>query len=109
MLLPVWLLLGMPMATQIEDRALYAIVYLGLMGSIVGFMLYYYLLKRISAIRLSLVTLITPVTGLLMGQWFNQEQLPKMVWYGVALVLTGLLLYQLGEWRRNSAMRRTAT
>lgn len=98
-----WWWIGMPLpASDVSMRAISAVIYLGLMGSVVGFLLYFWLLRRVSAVRLSLVTLITPVTGLLLGQWLNSEVLPEQVWSGVVVILVGLGIYQFGDWRRLS-------
>ncbi|HEX7029800.1 MAG TPA: DMT family transporter [Gammaproteobacteria bacterium] len=102
--LPSWWSIGAPVPADIPLRAWLAIVYLGVVGSVAGFMLYFSLLKRISAVSLSLVTLITPVTALLLGQWLNAERLPGEVWLGVGCIMTGLVLYQFGAWR---VMRKT--
>lgn len=77
-----------------SERALASTLYLGLIGSGIGFSLYYYLLKHVSASRISLITLITPITGLSIGNWFNNEPLLGEIWLGAALVCTGLLIYQ---------------
>ncbi len=77
-----------------SDRAIKAIVYLGLIGTGVGFTLYYYLLKRVSANRLALVSLVTPITALTVGSWLNDEPLVPEVWLGASLVSVGLLLYE---------------
>ena len=79
---------------RLSNRALAATLYLGFIGTGVGFTLYYFLLKRVSASRISLVTLITPITGLSIGSWFNGEPLVGEVWVGAALVCTGLLIYE---------------
>src|SRR3569833_2781744 len=42
-----------------------AIFYLGVVGSVVGFVLYFYALKHLTAARIALITLVTPVTALL--------------------------------------------
>lgn len=73
-----------------------SIVYLGVFGSVVGFTLYYYVIKHLDAGRVALITLITPVTALLLGQTLNQETIPLYGWFGIALIGTGLLLY---EWQ----------
>ena len=77
-----------------STQAMSAIVYLGFIGTGVGFTLYYYLLKRVSANRLSLVTLITPITALSVGSLLNNEPLVPEVWMGASLVSIGLLLYE---------------
>jgi len=75
-------------------RAISSIAYLGLVGTGVGFTLYYYLLKRMSASRISLITLITPIAALSVGSWLNGEPLVSEVWLGASLVCVGLLLYE---------------
>jgi len=83
-------------------RTLAAIVYLGVFGSVVGFSLYYYVIRHLDAGRVALITLITPVTALLLGQTLNQESIPTVGWLGIALVGTGLVMY---EWPAPRALR----
>mgnify|MGYP000220996966 CR=1 FL=1 len=73
-----------------------SIAYLGLFGSVVGFTLYYYVIKHLDAGRVALITLITPVTALLLGQTLNHESIPLYGWFGIVLIGAGLLLY---EWQ----------
>ena len=79
---------------DITPRAAVAIVYLGVLGSVVGFTLYYYIIKHLDAGRVALIMLITPVTALLLGQTLNAEFIPAMGWAGIALIGSGLLLYE---------------
>ncbi|MDZ7596315.1 MAG: DMT family transporter [Thiobacillus sp.] len=81
---------------DISARAGAAIVYLGVLGSVVGFTLYYYMIKHLDAGRIALITLVTPVTALLLGQTLNAERIPASGWAGIALIGAGLLLY---EWQ----------
>ena len=87
----------------IPTRAILATTYLGVFGSVMGFSLYYYLIKHLETGRVALVTLITPVTALLLGMVFNHEQLSINMAAGTALILLGLVLY---EWNmlRNLGM-----
>jgi len=75
-------------------RSLVSIAYLGLVGTGIGFTLYYYLLKRVSASRISLIALVTPISALSVGSWLNNEPLVSEVWLGAGLVCIGLLLYE---------------
>lgn len=77
-------------------RAGAAIVYLGVLGSVVGFTLYYYVIKHLDAGRVALIMLVTPVSALLLGQTLNAEFIPASGWAGIALIGAGLLLY---EWQ----------
>ncbi|MEM7361124.1 MAG: DMT family transporter [Pseudomonadota bacterium] len=77
-----------------SNKEMWSIAYLGLIGTGIGFSLYFYLLRHISASKVSLVTLVTPITALLIGNWFNDEEIVRNVWIGGACVCTGLLMYQ---------------
>jgi len=90
---------------DITPRAGIAIVYLGVLGSVVGFTLYYYVIKHIDAGRVALIMLVTPVTALLLGQTLNAEVIPASGWAGIALIGAGLLLY---EWQALRQLRRPA-
>ena len=50
--------------------------------------------------RVALITLITPVTALLLGQSLNHERIPPSGWLGIALIGTGLVLYEWQALRR---------
>jgi len=92
-----WLLLGESLPASFSKRALLSILYLGIFGSVLGFILYFYILKRIEPIRVALITLITPITALFLGQNLNGEVIQTSVWIGTGVVLGGLGLYQWGE------------
>ncbi len=87
---------------DITLRAAMAIVYLGVLGSLVGFTLYYYVIKRLDAGRVALIMLVTPVAALLLGKVLNQEYIPALGWAGIALIGAGLLLY---EWQALRGLR----
>lgn len=96
----VYLLVHPQFLTQLPTlppKALNAIVYLGVFGSLVGFILYYYVLKRLDAIRLGLITLITPVMALLLGHFLNDEPLNSQIWLGAGLVILGLISFEFGH------------
>jgi drug/metabolite transporter (DMT)-like permease len=87
---------------DMTPRALAAIVYLGVFGSVAGFTLYYYVIKHLDAGRVALITLVTPVAALLLGQTLNAEFIPARGWAGIVLIGAGLLMY---EWRALRALR----
>lgn len=78
------------------QRALVATVYLGVFGSVLGFMLYFYMIKHMEAGRVALITLITPVMALLLGHALNNEAVLPQVWFGAAFILLGLGLHRWG-------------
>jgi drug/metabolite transporter (DMT)-like permease len=97
---------GRPLPAVVPPRALASIIYLGLVGSVMGFALYYYVLRHVEATRVALIALITPVAALLIGHLLNSEALQAEVLAGTAAILAGLLLFEYGEsagrWMRDT-------
>lgn len=81
----------------IPTRAAVSIIYLGVIGSVLGFLLYYYLIKHMDTGRVALISLITPVTALLLGHALNNEPVLPNVWLGTACILSGLALHRWGS------------
>lgn len=73
-----------------------AILYLSIIGSVLGFVLFYYVLKKLSADVIALITLITPVCALLLGYFFNNEALSLQILSGTLLILFGLAIHNWG-------------
>lgn len=83
---------GVPV--NLPPRTEAAIAYLGIFGSVLGFALYYYVIRHLEAGRVALITLVTPVLALLLGQVLNGEDIGPRVWLGAGLITAGLLLHQ---------------
>jgi drug/metabolite transporter (DMT)-like permease len=82
----------------VPSRPLLAIIYLGVIGSVLGFLLYYYLIKHMETGHVALISLITPVTALLLGHALNDEPVLLHVWLGTACIVSGLALHRWGPW-----------
>lgn len=87
---------GLP--EQIPAQTLTSILYLAIMGTALGFPLYFYCLRHLAAERVALITLITPVSALLLGAWLNGEVISLRIWLGTALILGGLAIYEYGKY-----------
>lgn len=83
---------------HISTTTMASIVYLALLGSTLGFPLYFFLLKNLNAERVALIALITPVSALLVGALINDEVISIRVWLGTALILGGLAIYEYGRY-----------
>lgn len=94
MLLLIWEIFDGVLPQTIAPRAGWAIIYLGVFGSVLGFNFYFYVIKRMEAGQIALITLITPVSALFLGQVLNGEEIQSGVWLGAACVLTGLVSHQ---------------
>lgn len=69
-----------------------AVLYLGVVGSALGFIGLYWLLKRASATNTSMVTFVNPIVALLLGWVVLQEVPVPNVGFGAALILVGVYL-----------------
>jgi drug/metabolite transporter (DMT)-like permease len=98
---PILIIVGSFIGTDwtpiLSIREISAILYLGVVASAAGFSLYYFVLRNVSATRVSLITQITPVVCLILGSWLNNEPLVANVWIGTALISFGLLMFELGQ------------
>ncbi len=72
-----------------------SIVYLSVVGSVIGFLLYYFLLHRITAYLASTVGMISPVFAMSLGVLVAGEQVGPQLLLGASLVLTGVGLYHI--------------
>jgi drug/metabolite transporter (DMT)-like permease len=90
----IWELFDGVLPQAIATRAAWAIMYLGVFGSVLGFNFYFYVIKRMQAGQIALITLITPVSALLLGQMLNGEKIQSGIWLGTACIVLGLLTHQ---------------
>jgi len=91
-----FIIFAQPLPIDFPEKTLFSIIYLGIVGSVVGFVSYYYVLAKLSTSTVALVTLITPISALLLGKTYNQEIISPFIWYGTSFVLVGLMLHQWG-------------
>ena len=93
-----WLLLdgSLPVA-QWQMRSILATIYLGIFGSLIGFYAYFYVLQKLTASTVTLITLITPIIALALGALLNHETISLKLMLGAATVLLGLSLYHWGD------------
>ncbi|MFN0058565.1 MAG: DMT family transporter [Planctomycetota bacterium] len=76
--------------------AILSIVYLALVGTVLTFGLYFWLLRSVHAHRLSLISYITPVIALFLGWFFRNEPITRHTLMGAACVLCGVVLVARG-------------
>jgi drug/metabolite transporter (DMT)-like permease len=72
-----------------------SVVWLGLLGSCVAYLLYFYLLSAWGATRASVVTYVLPVVGLVMGVVFLNEKLDWGLGIGSLLVVAGIAVLNM--------------
>lgn len=80
-----------------QPRAIWSIIYLGVFGSLIGFVAYFYCLKHLSASTVSLITLLTPIIAICLGYFFNNETINEHLIVGAGFILFGLFLFLFGH------------
>ncbi|MDQ6987684.1 MAG: DMT family transporter [Mariprofundaceae bacterium] len=86
---------GLP--ADISPKTVASVAYLALFGSVLGFTLYYYVLKHVQATRVAMIALIAPVMALTLGNILNGEALNMEIMLGAMLILSGLALFETGD------------
>ncbi len=84
-----------PLNLPDSPLAWFAIVWLGLLGSCVAYMLFFYLINAWGPTRASLVTYVFPVIGLILGILFLHESPDWRLLAGSALIVAGILVVNL--------------
>jgi drug/metabolite transporter (DMT)-like permease len=83
---------GDPFAQRWTAQSALALAYLALIGSVLGFLLYFWLVTKIEVTKTMLISLVTPVTALLIGWVRLGEKLSWRVAVGSAAILAGIRL-----------------
>ena len=102
----VWLIFDRSMPDSFTATSFWSLAYLAVVGSVLGFMGYFYLIQRISVNLVSLIPLITPALALWLGFFLNNETLSAHVIGGSALILLGLGLFNHFRPKKPTASRR---
>lgn len=97
-----WWLFDGSVPTAVSARSVGAVLYLGVFASTLGFVVFLFVLRRMTAARVALIPLITPVMALMLGAALAGEQLPPSTVLGAGLILLGLFMYEFSGrlWRR---------
>lgn len=76
-----------PDFSEISVRSWGALVYLGIVASVGGFIVYFVLLKRLRPIVLSFVFIIFPVIAIIIGAWYESHAISREL-----IIYSGILL-----------------
>ncbi len=92
-LLAAWWLLDGSVPQQLESRSIYAVLYLVVVGTLLGFSLFFYLVQRVSAVSIGLIPLVTPAMAIWFGSALNGESVTFSLLAGSTLTIMGLGLF----------------
>jgi drug/metabolite transporter (DMT)-like permease len=88
-----------------QPDTIVAVLWLGVLGAFVAYLLYFYLIAELGATLAGMVTYVFPVVGLVLGVVILGELLDLRLAAGTALVLAGIGIVSL---RYDAAVRRAA-
>jgi drug/metabolite transporter (DMT)-like permease len=83
---------GNPLNFRWTGMALVSLLYLAIVGSVIAFILYYWLVQHMDVTKSMLIALVTPVTAVVLGMIVLNEQLNWRTVAGGVLVLSGITL-----------------
>ena len=86
-----------------EPDTVLAVLWLGLLGSFVAYVLYFFLIEQIGATMAVMVTYMFPVVGVAIGVLLLGEQMDPRLAMGTALVVVGIIVVTI---RYDSAVSR---
>ena len=81
---------GLPVVWS--PMAVGSVAYLAIVGSVLTFVSYFWLLKRIQAVYLSLTSFVNPIVAVILGAVVLGESFPPAMVAGASMVLGGILI-----------------
>ncbi len=87
---------GNPLDLNWSWKAIVAVLYLTIFGTIAAFWLYYWLLSKIESTKAMMISLVTPLIAVCVGRIFLGETLPPQTLFGGILILAsiGLIVFR---------------
>jgi drug/metabolite transporter (DMT)-like permease len=88
---------GYPLHFRWTTMALISLMYLVIVGSVIAFALYYWLVRHMDVTNTMLIALVTPVVAVLLGIIVLHEKLNWRLLVGAACIISGLALVVLRQ------------
>ncbi|HEU4479399.1 MAG TPA: DMT family transporter, partial [Pyrinomonadaceae bacterium] len=81
---------GNPFRFRWTAIAVLCLLYLAVIGSVVAFLLYYWLIQHMDVTKTMLISLVTPVVAVILGMLVLDEQLSWRTLVGGAMIIAGI-------------------
>jgi drug/metabolite transporter (DMT)-like permease len=81
-----------------DSITLISLSYLSVFCTVVTFVIYFWLIKHIEAVILSLTAFVTPVIAMILGVLFMDEIFTTNTYIGSLLVMIGVIIVTAGDW-----------
>lgn len=88
-----WWLMDGGMPSSVSMESLWAVIYLAVVGSLLGFVAYFVILRQLPLALVSIIPLITPVLALWLGAAVLSEVVSYQLMMGSALIIVALAAY----------------
>lgn len=87
---------GNPLTFNWSLKAIACVLYLSVFGTVAAFWLYYWLLSRIESTKAMMISLITPLLAVVIGNVVLGETLPPLTFFGGLLIIAsiGLIVFR---------------
>lgn len=87
---------GDPLTFNWSLKAVICVLYLSVLGTVAAFWLYYWLLSRIESTKAMMISLVTPLLAVVIGNVVLGETLPPLTFFGGSLIIAsiGLIVFR---------------
>jgi drug/metabolite transporter (DMT)-like permease len=94
---------GSPLNFRWTPKAILALLYLAVVGSVIAFVLYYWLVLKIDVTKSMLIALVTPVVAVILGMIVLDEEIGWRTLIGGAMIMTGISFIVLRRSKKKPA------
>ncbi len=102
-----FMLEGNPLQFHWTPIALISMLYLAVVGSVIAFLLYYWLVLNMDVTKSMLIALVTPVVAVLLGMLVLDEQIGWRTLAGGAMIILGIALIVVRKARKRDSNEET--
>jgi drug/metabolite transporter (DMT)-like permease len=95
---------GNPINLHWTRLAIISLFYLAITGSVIAFILYYWLVRRIDVTKSMLIALVTPVTAVILGMLVLHEEMNWRTLVGGALIISGIAMLVIHRRKREATL-----
>jgi drug/metabolite transporter (DMT)-like permease len=81
---------GNPLRLRWTPLALVCLLYLAVVGTVIAFLMYYWLIQNMDVTKTMLISLVTPVVAVILGMLVLDEQLSWRTLVGGAMIMAGI-------------------
>lgn len=87
---------GNPFSVSWSSTAIICVVYLAVFGTVAAFWLYYWLLDKVESTKAMMISLVTPLLAVVIGNLTLGETLPPLTFFGGLLIIAsiGLIVFR---------------